>query len=154
MPGQYQDGNEGAYGYQLPGASLNLPSCIAATRWSLANMGVPQWFGELACTQEGCRPRRCLPVTNGLVEMQQASTATCLCSDVSQSCGQSFSKSVEDTVMELRSPEVAHLGHITSEQLLLANKIDQTQGARPASLGPYMKLLTSRTALVNNSMLI
>lgn len=46
MPGQYQDGSEGAYGYQLPGASLNIPSCIAVTGWNLANMGVPQWFGE------------------------------------------------------------------------------------------------------------
>lgn len=86
--------------------------------------------------------------------MQQASTATCLCSDVSQSCEQSSSKSVEGTVMELRSPDVAHLGQITSEQLLAANKIDQTQGAQLARLGPYVKLLTSRKALVNNSVLI
>lgn len=122
--------------------------------YSLANRGVPHWFGELAAAsgQErtlgsglytGGMQATCLPVTNGLVETQQAFTATCLCSDVSQSCGQAFSKSVGDTAMELRSPEVAHLGRITSEQLLVANKSSQTQCCGEHSLqglGPYFRL--------------
>lgn len=141
IPGQYQHGSEGAYGCQLPGVSLNLPSCIAATGWSL----YPSKHGSTMLLWRTCSRLRsgeswhflgtglytegmqatCLPVTNGLVEMQQASTATCLRSDVSQSCDQSFSKPVEDTVMELRSPE-EHLGQITSEQLLVASKSNQT----------------------------
>lgn len=159
MPEQYQDGSEGAYGYWLPGSSLNLPSCIAATGWSLylskqrsttlvwrtcsslrsgenrhsLGSGLYTWGMQATC----------LPVTNGLVETQQAFTATCLCSDVSQSCGQAFSKSVGDTATELRSPEVAHLGRMTSEQLLVANKSSQTQCCGEHSLqglGPYFRL--------------
>lgn len=143
MPGQYQDGREGTYGYWLPGASLNPPSCIAVAGWS----SYRSKHGSTTLVWRACSSLRsgesrhsigsglytggmqatCLPVPDGLVETQQASAATCLCSGVSQSCGQSFSKSVEDTVMELRSPEMAHLGLISSEQLLVANKSDQTQ---------------------------
>lgn len=91
MSGQYQDGSEGAYGCQLPAASLNLPSCIAATGWSLylskygsttlvwrtcsSLRSRESWYSLGSGLYTGRMQATCLPVTNGLVETRQASTA-------------------------------------------------------------------------------
>lgn len=120
MPGQWQDGSEGAHGFQLPSASLNLPSFIAATGWScyLSRCGSTTLVWRISSSLRSGENKHSsgsdlytgglqatgFPGTNGSAETQQACPTTCLCSDESQSCGQCYSKSMEDTVMELRSP--------------------------------------------------
>lgn len=124
IPGQQQDSSEGAYGYQLPSASLSLPPCIAATGWSwhLSRHGnITLVWRTCSCLRSGEKRHSSvcdlypggmqatgLPVTNGSVETQQPCPVTCLCSETSQPCGRCHSKSMEDTVTGPRSPEAAH----------------------------------------------